>query len=691
VRPLRLDRDAQARLLVTFFERESKSEASAPAMVEETGGQGELQAELDAAREDLRLTIEQMEASNEELRASNEEIRSINEELRASNEELETTKEELQSLNEELHTVNNQLQAKVGELEHRTDDLNNLLNSSDVATLFLDLSLCIRWFTPSMKALLELRSTDIGRPISHFAQRFSGGDLVEDARNVLERLLPSDTEVTDDLGRWYLRHMMLYRTGNDSIDGVVVTFINITERKRSELEVQRAREFAESIVRTVREPLLVLTPKLKVRTANESFYRAFHVTREQTENRLVYELGNRQWDIPELRRLLDEVLPTDKQFEDYEVAHEFEGLGRRTMLLNARQLEAEQLILLAIQDVTERKRAEAAVRASEERLRKLLETDAVAVLFFDQEGTLIDANDAFLRMTGYLRSEVGARQLTWRQMTPPEWVEVSEEQMQQLEATGRIGPYEKEYLHKDGSRSWMLFAGAGLDDGTIVEFCLDVSDRKRAEAERELLARELSHRVKNTLAVVQALASQTNGRIQSVAAFREAFLGRLQALARAHSLLLETNWRSANLQTLVEQTLAAYRVDHPQVVEVEGEPVALTPKQGMGLSLMLHELGTNAAKYGALSRREGRVHVSWHIEEMSDRRIRLKWQERRGPRVKTPTEKGFGLQLIERAASYELEGSAELSFASEGLTCDIVFPLTSANGQVAGSAVSAQS
>jgi two-component system, chemotaxis family, CheB/CheR fusion protein len=133
--------------------------------------------------------------------------------------------------------------------------------------------------------------------------------------------------------------------------------------------------------------------------------------------------------------------------------------------------------------------------------------------------------------------------------------------------------------------------------------------------------------------------------------------------------------RSADLTTLVEQTLAAYRVDRPEVVEVKGEPVALTPKQGLGLSLMLHELGTNAAKYGALSRDRGRLRVSWHVEEMSDRRLRLKWEERHGPRVKPPTEKGFGLQLIERAASFELEGAAELNFAPGGLACEVVFPL----------------
>ena len=243
VTPLRTAADAPGRLLVGFFERDVTADEAAPAGPEELSGERQLQSELETAREDLRLSFEQVEAQNEELKASNEEIRSINEELQASNEELETSKEELQSLNEELNTVNNQLQAKVTELERRTDDLNNLLNSTDVATLFLDRGLCIRWFTPSTKALLEPLPTDLGRPMSHFAQRFSGGNLLEDARQVLERLLPSTAEVVDDLGRWYIRRIMPYRAGSDRIEGVVVTFAEITERKTE--EQHRERLFAQ--------------------------------------------------------------------------------------------------------------------------------------------------------------------------------------------------------------------------------------------------------------------------------------------------------------------------------------------------------------------------------------------------------------------------------------------------------------
>jgi two-component system, chemotaxis family, CheB/CheR fusion protein len=551
VRPVARERGADGMLVVSFFERE-QPEDEIDLGLEETVPGSQLEAELLSAREDLRITLEQMEAANEELKASNEEIRSINEELQASNEELETSKEELQSLNEELNTTNNQLQAKVEELEVRTNDLNNLLNSTDVATLFLDRALCIRWFTPSMKALLELLPSDIGRPIAHFAQRFSGGDLVEDARKVLERLLPSDTEVVDDLGRWYIRHIVPYRTEDDRISGVVVTFTEITERKRREKEVNEAREFAETIVQAVRFPLVVLTPELRVRSANAAFYETFQVSANETEGRPLARLGNLQWDISELHRRLSRVLPEGEEFTDFEIEHDFERIGRRTMVLHARPLDGAKLILLGMVDLTE---------------------------------------------------------------------------------------------------------------------------RKRGERERELLARELNHRVKNILAVAQSLAMQTD-HSRSVEEFRDKFVGRLSALARAHSLLLDGQWRGADLRELVQRALQAYRVDHPHKIEIEGEPVPLSATHSLGLSLILHELGTNAAKYGALAHSEGRVHLSWRVEGgKRGRRLRLRWEERGGPAVEPPTEKGFGTRLIERACTYELEGEVELEYAPAGLCCEVVFPL----------------
>jgi two-component sensor histidine kinase len=247
-------------------------------------------------------------------------------------------------------------------------------------------------------------------------------------------------------------------------------------------------------------------------------------------------------------------------------------------------------------------------------------------------------------MTGYTRDEIEARQLTWRRMTPPEWIAASEEQLKHLEVTGRLGPYEKEYILKDGSRAWMLFAGADLGDGSIVEFCIDISDRKRAEAERELLSGELSHRVKNVFAVVQSLAMQTNARTTSADAYRQAFLGRLQALARAHGLLLDSNWRGTDLKNLVEQTVAAYRTEQSNMVEIRGGSIEITAQQSLALSLVLNELCTNAVKYGALSDDRGRVMISWQNNKSGDgaAQLRLTWQEHNSRPVSPPGQGGSG-------------------------------------------------
>ena len=277
-----------------------------------------------------------MEAANEELKASNEEVTSMNEELQSTNEELETSKEELQSFNEELHTVNNQLQHKIRELEVTTDDLNNLLAGTDTATLFLDSNLCIKWFAPKTKELFSLVSADVGRPIRDFSRKFSDENLLPDAEGVLNTLTPIEAEVSSDLGQWYLRRILPYRTQDNRIAGLVISFTDITDSKRAADRVNEARIYAEGIVHTVRQPLLVLDGDLRVQSANPAFYELFQVTPAQTEGQLVYELASGQWDIPKLRTLLEEVLPKGQAFSDIEIAHDFQDIGLRCMLLNGR-------------------------------------------------------------------------------------------------------------------------------------------------------------------------------------------------------------------------------------------------------------------------------------------------------------------------------------------------------------------
>ena len=476
---------AGADYFVVSFER---SDARALGEEGEEGEEG-APTQLGRMRDELHSTIEELQTSNEELRAANEEVTSINEELQSTNEELETSKEEMQSLNEELTSVNAQLQAKMEEHQAAANDLSALLASTDIAVLFLDPNLRIRRWTVALLELMDLIPTDAGRPLADLRRKFDDPQLEADVRRVLDKLIPLEREVTAESGRTYQRRVLPYRTSDNRIDGAVVTFVDMTERKRAQNDLDDARVYAQSIVETLHEPLLVLGPDLAVRSANSAFFAHFRVDHRETLGRKIYDLGNRQWNIPALRTLLEEVLPTNKVFTDYEVIHEFESIGRRVMRVNARQLEHQQLILLGIRDVTEEHTAKARIAESEERLRRTANVPGVGVLTFDPaSGALIDANDSFLQMSGYSREQVSGRRLTWRDLTPAEYVNESERQMERLAQTGRIGPYTKQYLHADGSRSMMLFAGAAMGDGTVIEYCVDIGpeteERARASEER---------------------------------------------------------------------------------------------------------------------------------------------------------------------------------------------------------------
>jgi len=320
----------------------------------------ELERELRTKDEYLRTTIEELETSNEELKSSNEELQSSNEELHSTNEELETSKEELQSVNEELVTVNMELQKKIDELAQANNDLSNLLAGTGIGTIFLDRQLRIQRFTPAATQIINLIQPDVGRPVSDIASRLVGYDrLLEDSRGVLDTLIPREAEVQTRDGQSYLMRILPYRSLENVIEGVVMTFVEITRQKELQELVrvaQKARQFAEDVLDTVRGPLLVLSTDLKVVSTNSAFYEFFHVTPEEVIDRSLYDLGSNQWNIPELRRLLGEILPQKTSFKGFEVTHEFPAIGRRRLLLNAREVTQiggkHRLILLAIEDVT---------------------------------------------------------------------------------------------------------------------------------------------------------------------------------------------------------------------------------------------------------------------------------------------------------------------------------------------------
>jgi two-component system, chemotaxis family, CheB/CheR fusion protein len=324
----------------------------------------DLEQELGAKQEYLQTMIEEFETVNEELMSTNEELQSANEELQSTNEELQTSREELQSLNEELMTVNNELIKSNDELSRTNNDMNNLLAGTGIATIFIDNQLQIQRFTPEARQIINLIQTDVGRPVSDIVSRLVGYDhLMQDAQVVLDSLVTKEAEVRTREGRWYLMRIQPYRTLDNVIEGLVLTFVEVTKQKELQGQIeklaqtaQEARQLAESVVDTVREPLLVLNGRLEVVSTNESFYEFFQVTPVETIGRLFYDLGGGQWKIPQLRELLEEILPQKKALKGFQVTHDFITIGRRMLLLNAREVlqmsGKERLILLAMQDVT---------------------------------------------------------------------------------------------------------------------------------------------------------------------------------------------------------------------------------------------------------------------------------------------------------------------------------------------------
>jgi PAS domain S-box-containing protein len=436
-------------VLVIFVEREPSHEGEAPAAEDSTSTSDtehtrDLERELRVVRQRLQAIIEEHETSQEEMKASSEEMQSTNEELRSTMEELETSKEELQSINEELQTVNQQNRHKVEELGQLSSDLQNLLSATDIATLFLDRDLRILRFTPKLGELFNVRFTDRGRPISDLTDRLGYSGLRQDAEAVLSRLAPIERELQDDAGRWYLVRVLPYRSTEERIEGIVVTFVDIDTRKK----------------------------------------------------------------------------------------------------------------------------AEERLRANEERLRRMVNVDVVGVLVFSESGALIDSNDAFLKMTGYTREQINSGKLTWREMTPPEYMSISEQQWQNLAATGRIGPYEKEYIRSDGSRASMMFVGAGLGNGTLVEYAIDVSDRKRAEVE----AREASAYAENVIRTLHEplLVLTPDLRVTSAnpAFYRFFKVQTAETLGRQIYDLGNGQWNIPMLRRLLEETLPQngeieeFEVDH---------------------------------------------------------------------------------------------------------------------------------
>ncbi len=335
VHPLKKPKELQGRYLVVF-EDVAEQEVEKGALPEKQGEDGrssakirELEQELQHIRESHQSTVEELESSNEELKSTNEELQSSNEELQSTNEELESSKEEMQSLNEELQTVNAELQSKVEELSAAQDDMSNLLNGIEVAAIFVDNEMRIRRFTSEAVKLLNLIQSDIGRPLKHMGTNLREGMLLEDIRGVLDDLAPREREVQSNEDAWYLQRVVPYRTRDNRIDGAVITFLDIDDQKKSQLEMKvlnRENEQSRMLVRKVFDmnpkPLAVLDSSGALVIANSSFTSFMNLDSEEVEGTNLLSLENEVLNRADLSRQLRRALEEDRDF----MSKEF-GLG----------------------------------------------------------------------------------------------------------------------------------------------------------------------------------------------------------------------------------------------------------------------------------------------------------------------------------------------------------------------------
>ncbi|MEZ0171401.1 sensor histidine kinase [Microvirga sp. TS319] len=327
-------------------------------------------------------------------------------------------------------------------------------------------------------------------------------------------------------------------------------------------------------------------------------------------------------------------------------------------------------------DLTDIKQSQAALSESEARLRLAIDAGHMAIWEADTATSTIKSSPELNRLLGlppaFMPTTIDIRQ----RLAPGERVRLWRVTLEALARGDRFAETELQVVWPDGSLRWLLLRVELLDidngvPARTIGVALDITARKKAEEHQQLLINELNHRVKNTLATVQSIATQSLRSAATTTEAREAVEGRLFALSRAHDVLTRENWDGASLAELVQQAIEPFRGAKDRF-EVSGPDIRLPPRIALALAMALQELGTNAVKYGALSREGGHVAIGWIVPDReSSPRLKMTWREMDGPPVATPERRGFGTRLIERSLAQELGGSVTIDFAPTGVVCTI--------------------
>ncbi|MBQ0821307.1 PAS domain S-box protein [Microvirga sp. HBU67558] len=338
----------------------------------------------------------------------------------------------------------------------------------------------------------------------------------------------------------------------------------------------------------------------------------------------------------------------------------------------------------SVLDITERKEIEERLRASVAEFQTVTNAAPALVWVGAEDGRILYMNERWHEFTGQTTEE--ALGYGWASTMHPEDVERVLPYWQRCRETGEIYEGEARYRGRDGEYRWHAFRAMPHigPEGAIAKWfgvSVDIHERKEWEEHRELLINELNHRVKNTLAIVQSMAAQSLRQLSEESRPKlQAFEDRLFALARAHDVLTRENWEGAELREIIDEVVEPYLRQKTRHLDIEGPRLRLIPRTALAIAMAIHELATNAAKYGALSVPSGCVHITWAVEPGEVPRLVLQWQERDGPRVTAPTRRGFGTRLIERSLAQDIGGDVRLTYAPTGVVCVMNVPLTETGG-----------
>lgn len=361
-----------------------------------------------------------------------------------------------------------------------------------------------------------------------------------------------------------------------------------------------------------------------------------------------------------------------------------DGIERHTEIEYRPRRDATGLVdgfYVVVTDVTERRQAERTLRQSEARLRLAIDAGRMAIWELDVAADRLVVTPELNRLLGFPEDAHPTIDEVRARYAPGERERLRDLYRQSLGAGERYGEVEFQYLWPDGSTRWLLMRAEAIQgpDGQprrVLGVLLDVTERKLGEERQHLLLHEIAHRVKNTLATVLALATLTARTSTDVASYRDKLIDRVQGMAKTHDILTANHWEGADLRDVVANEVVPYEEESARRIRVEGPPVDLSPRAAVAVGMLMHELSTNAAKYGSLSTHAGRLDVLWTVDEgAAPPRLDLTWTERAGPPVTAPARPGFGSTLIQRGLARELDAQVRFDFAPEGLTFHLSMPL----------------